>query len=1215
MSNKITQEARAKEAPNAITEKRLQDESLPYHPRTEKVDESVEGKQLAEQHSAKEPNSIEEVILEDAREDSTPSSVEEKNLEDGRKGDVKPETMQAKLESQRVGKEPNMTLQGLLSNPRVDTPSTRSSSSIKDHVEAAVRVIAKTVISAQSTPDRVVKFAGSFGSLSLNEQSSLVKSLSSFKGETPVFEDVVKRASFWSNKGLQVVAASDKEIKDLLISIAGSEVASNNLNPELIIKSFTVLKNNKLASEIVAKKVQEIMDSGSMNDSKSAEEEIESQLSEMLPKEEKVVASNLEEVKSETKALSSALKEATKDDAGIIIETSFKEMGVKKEFQNDDNIVGVMAEAFARGACAKHGIKMAAVVNVTIDGESGDVVIAVDTEEGSVEIPVGDSGKDEVPELDMESPTLPEDTLNSEDSSASSSLPPPPPAAPATGTPPVQKSVGMPGIQGMPEQLRASSKSMKKSAQFGGGAPASPGPDPNSAGKPMDPTLDTTSPSDAGAGEGLESFTTEEGAGEELPGDVEQKTAGSICPFCASSETETGRKDQSSGQYDCKSCGMKYSFTVNVEILNPENIIKTSEGDLDKELENPKAPAMPVAAEAELNRDCIKKLAKTQSDIGYVCPGCGSKEVKTSGNISDMKIKCDSCHTDSERSVLINVEDPTESIVRVAWTLDPMKRKCSSCHTSAKKFASEVVFSKMMKRAASISDFPEEKVRYWLENNYPDTNVVNNGPYKGENFADTIVSQLKRFGFSKTKYLKRLAEVQAQEDPMDTCVKDHKRKGYAIAEANKICGCLKDKYASENDENIYIQAYANMIDVNILRKMASFDNNMSKKSETSIGINDEESLDKLPVRPRNSKVTAKDISNSLKKEMKEIEVTLFEEEVKTASKNEVTKVEYVSDKEKDVKADGIVNKDNHMTDCPCTKANPSRGSIGEEPTDKIPGPKVPRGDATMGKEVKPPSEGVSVPSKEKDINTSALGQSESSTEGDKMNKQAYAEKETMKRVENPKVENADKTTGDTALEQKNNSEKKVQVVESIEEKDDVARGKATINQEKAFDAKDPDIPRSKATMGNENPPKAQEVSIPSEVADTQVTMRGREAERQTQLDKIASVRRERAMRYAGQLLERGMIEEANLDDFVKDLSLLPLDRMNEHVAMMLKNQTKKVASTAPETLSTPIIKESETKVIDSEEKSLSEKLSSMFTIGGRQQDRVIREDLKTRESF
>lgn len=1229
--SKITQEAKARVTPMETLENQL-DEKVRLHPRTEKVDEVAEEAQLEGKREGAEPNDTEQVLLEEKREDSLNAVVEENQLKSTRKGEPKQETEQAQLDSRRVGNDPNVTLEKMLSNPPTDTPSTRTSSSIKAHVEAAVEVVGKTVTASQSTPDRVIKMAGRIASLSLEDQAKIVKQISSFSGVLPGHDNFKDRVSFWTSNGLQVTSASDKDVGDILLAYCGQATKQSSLNPEMLLRAFAALKSNPRSVDIVTAKVSEIIKTAA-TEHVDVEDAMNAHIESLSPV--KVTAAKKEEkkedkkdgceeiesdtskqtVEAETKALMNAVKKETSSKPTIMIETSFDEMGVPQSKQDDDEYLRVAATTFARGACANLGVKVAAVVNVTVDGESGDVVIAVDTENGSVEIPVGEKDEDEKPE-DMEAASDMDANLGAPEAGAEDLTPAPipeTPATPATGAP--APAVGAaPAAPAAPSAggigAFTSTNKKVKTAQFGGGAPgAGAAPtDPNAGAMPQDPSAPMSPP--PGEGEGISSFTDE--GQDEMPGDEEQVEPGSICPICGSTDTETGNKDQAPGQFDCQSCGAKYSFHVNVEVLNPEELMGESGEERvgEEEMKSPKAPSMPVAAEVSLDRDGFKKVAKVQKDVGHVCPACGGIEVEAKGNPSDIQIACKKCKTESEKSVLINVDNPVESVMRVAWTIDPMKRKCSGCREEAKKFAAARVFDRMIKSAAQI-EFPEANVRSWIEATYPGVTYVNNGPFKGQNFADTLVHQLKAFGFTKGKYLKRLAEVQAAEDPMDTCVKDHKKKGYTVAEAGRLCNCLKEKYAGEEDENIYMQAFGgDMIDKHILRKMAEYDKNMVKTAEVEVSapsIGDDDDLAAIKIAPKKQNKETTDMSKALGADVSLFPESASEKDIKTAAKSkecppdvakkgDETHTKYVADKEKKVKVEETV-----------------ADGKGQKPSKNIQGPKVPRGDATMGNEVKPPKEGVDVPSKDKQTDTSSLGQvSVEAAEDSSMKKQAYAEQETMTR-KNEETKNPDSTTGDTALDEKPVKEKSPEKVDCMCEKADVEIpckcGKATINDEQPAATEGPKVPRGDATMGNENPPKAEEPKVPTEVAETDMTFRGRdtvEAERNKQMEKIALARREHAMRFAGQLIERGILKEEELDTFVKDMSALPLDRMKTHVAMLLKSNSKEQkVVTASVALTTPIVKEAET-IVEQEEPSLSQKLSKMFTIGGPKNDRHIR---------
>lgn len=1214
MSDQI-KTAKAKETQNMVTEKRLDTERGGKSSRREDTKDQVLGKQLAEKdHWDNELDEVENGILEEVRADTYPKEVSENQLEPNREGEVAHKTLQGLMEEQRTGDEPNEIIESLLSHPKVDTPSTRTAS-LNDHVAAAVEILGKTIVASQATPKVVTKIAGKMGSSSIFDQLSIAKKIDEFDGEVPSFSGMNERTAFWGGKGITTAAATDSQIRDMIVAYAGKAVKGSDLSPEFILRAMSVLKNSPHSEAVLAAKVDELMKSNETVDVEDIESAMGNYLASMTTKvktankkedvkpKDKKANSSQKQVEAETKALATALEKEAEKDASIIIETNFDEMKVDEKTRNDESKFRAAVEAFTNSTCKTLGLKVAAVLNVTVDAESGDVVIAVDTDQGgSVEIPASENEEPISDDLGLDDDIDIEPEVGSDISGDIGAEPSVGEDFGATGAPLANEKGGVGSF------TAAKKTRLKREAQFGGGDPGmgAGGAQPADSNAPGDPTAGLA----AGPGEsdGLQSFTGEDE--EMLPGDEEQMMPGSICPVCGSTDTETGKKDQSPGQFDCNSCGVKYSYHVNVELLNPERLLDGGV-DLEDELESPEAPSMPVAAMIDMDRTTFRKVAEMQKQIGHVCPACGSNEVETNGTPIESKISCSKCKTVSEKSMLVNVDNPIQSSMRVSWSIDPMKRKCASCRQNAKKFAAENVFGAMVKRASTI-ELPDTKIRAWLKSNYPGVVTVTNGPFKGDKFADTVIGQMQRFGFTKAKYLKALADSQSCEDPMDTCMKDHKKQGFKVEEASRLCDCLKQKYWGEEDENIYMQALGGMVDKTILRKMASMDKKSGSIEKESSSFNGDASIFDFPevVAEVSGDVTT---AEQLKSDLQD-EINLID---KVASEDGVTKMERGKEKEKKVQDVET------MADDKSEKPNSSRGTIGNEKSEKIPGPKVPRGDATMGKETKPPAEGVKVPSKGKEtdnydfdqkIDNRSLGiGTEAKGKGGKMDKVAYGEIEPMKKVENPNVKNPDDTSGDTALQERADSEKGVQVVESIEDHDDVVRDKsATINEESPLSEGGPDVPRASANMGNEKPFSADSPSIPSEVAETDTTMRGRQAERERQLEKIASARREHAQRFAGQLLGKGVIKDEEVDDFVNDMSLLPLDRMQAHFSRMMttaKTNQKTASTQAAPMLATPIVKESETFVQQDEvtEVPLAERLSGLFTIGGRNQNRAIRQ--------
>jgi hypothetical protein len=1219
---------------HVVTEKQLGKGSsgTEYHPRLEDERHVTTEEQLRSEPSMqdiyKQKDVEQEVTTEkqlenysglNQRAETEEHVITEKQLPPTRKEEDKHTVTQDQLEREgyKNNDEREVITERQLSDAKWSHPWTRSASAtVGDHVNATIDTLAKTVLATGTTPGKAVKVASAMSTGTVSDQLAALDRIAKYDGSTSSVSDYKERIQYWGDKGLRFASSDDSSVEEAIVAYAHEVGADQKLDLEVMVETFAKL-DTETGVGIVSDRVDEIMaEATTQTETVDIQSEIESVLQSKVAgdgdKGKKecgcpsfvdceccddchckececdsksdaeacggTEASADEEAKiaAEAKSLAEALEKKASEEGvdapkvDYIIEASADEIGAKES----DADFKEKVDAFARGACASSDIKVASVVNVTVSDET--VTIAVETDNESVEIPIGGEGEampEEAPELeapDMEAPELdmPEEEPFGEDEGEAGGF-----APPAEGE--LQESGTLFGLASNGE------KKMKRKAQFGAAPDSYEGTGGGAA--------EGREPGEMATGEGaipdeqpVGSFT-EEGVEEELPGEGEQNMPGAVCPICRSDDTETGKKDQRAGQFDCNNCGVKYTYSVNVELLNPEEMLKQSEQTGG--IEGPDAPVLPVAAFVDIDRNAMRKLASCDAE-GYGCPACGSNEVEANAsNPSDIKIACASCGTDSTREMLINFNDPKQSVLKVAWDLDPAKRKCKSCAKAKKSFASDLKFTRIMKEASSI-DFPAAKVVAWVNDKYGDDAVVSNGPYKGSALASTVASQLERFALTKMKHLKALAEVQSKEDPMDTCLKEQKAKGYLVAEANKICNCLRDKYASEEDFNIYMQAFSSSMDEGVLRKMAAHDAESAVSPEAV--SDDDLDIDAA-------------IEDFVDVEV-EVEADTKDIQFKTqAAVKEAGDVKPKVDKDVGMNVPGLPSGD---------------GRIKNE--DPVPdrSPDVPRGDAHMGEEkgTIPEGEEVKVP-----MDNALMGDEEHVGEQKSVQKNMIGH--VAKRGNNDAEPDSTYESASGGAHHMsddkgvaNPSNVGPEVVKDIEGHDDVPRADAHMGHESETDPgmKDgPDVPRSDALMGHEGEsiPDAQDPQVPSADPDSDVTMRGRVAERDRQLEKVKLAKREKAIRLASKMVAHNVIAEGEFEATISDLSALPFDRMEIYANKLIDSAAsmRKEAST----LSLPVVVEDRGMPVvedEADEPTLMSKLAGMFTVGNDKASRLIKED-------
>lgn len=1249
MSQKL---ASRQEGTEVITEAQLEQQKKGYHPREDAPRNEITQGQLEHKRTDTETEVLTEKQLESKRTTNSPEVITQKQLDAKRTDEEKTQITQGQLtdEGYTNGTETEVITEKQLEDKtdfwKRSAFNRKEIKTGKEHVSSVISVLADTAIDYSSTPEQIVS---TISDLTRNTAAKVQFLDKITEAKQDVEKEIISSSSrmkYWGKKGIKIAEMTKDNLKEIITSKLNVLVAKDDkVDPEYVLDVLDTLVDSKTESvnKIAAAIDNKLTEDNSTKESKSRKEEIREALkSEQTQIKEAKISREIER-----KEITSALK---KDKSSHIIQTSLAEIGLDKNTLLEDKVVAKKIIAgFAQGACISNNIKLAGITNVKID-EKGRVDIAISTEGGedqNVEVslpPATDEivPSETVPEGDIAGDNL--DNLVGEQTMAETI--PQPPAAVPSQTPTTPSP--------LPSPIAGVKSNIQKTAQTPNQAPGmGMGGQPNAA-------LPTASPAPA-MGEPVQSLTanepSEEGLGEaDSPG---QFPAGSKCPFCGSSNVDVGGKGKEPGFCSCQDCGAEYEISVNIEVLNPAEMSFEEEGKKKMpEPKEPELPEMPVAASIKLNKDVIVKLASLEKSKGYVCPSCGQTEckptVKIAGHVSCV---CPACETNFDHDTSININKPEEGLLHVTWKLDPKKAasNCESCKEAAKKFASQIKIFKMMKKAQS-SKFPMANCIERLARRYGSNAVSTFGPCKGKPLAECVCKELEKYGLTSNRKMNKLAEVMSQEDPMEKCQKDHMAKGYKQAQAEIICNALKKKYATKEDDNIFLMAWNDEPDITeedteIMRDK-SFDEDIDNApiaDEGDIGdalppLEDkvEETVtielpadvaEEVKVQLEQATEVAETVPEEVEIEIEEGEPELgsgstlevaeeidkpvggqvreraqeriHQDEIPLAAKStvkitkEAKKPEEVKNIEKDVK------------DMPRGNAE-----LGEEGTDNInkkaDEPSIPKGKATLGEEG---PANIDVKAELPDIPT-----------GD-----AYMGKE--KEIQKGMPGTSTEIKGTVIAKQDDKLTKEAthpKMVEHVEEKVEagVPRANATLGEEGAKNIDvpmaEPKIPRGDAKLGEESKDNidkpALEVDVPTGDAyigkekEIQKAMPSNAVEskgtviaddrKSRQIERLATARHEKACLIAAKLLGEGRIKSEDMEDVVKDLSKLELERI-EAFANKVYPRMVKEASVG---LTQAVVMESKGIEVLQEE-SLKDKLSRLFTPGSKQlKDALDKED-------
>lgn len=806
--NDMNRVAARADAPDQITEIQL-DQDKGLHSRDGDERNTTTQDQLSKVRSGSEAEQTTEVQIEGKRTGNVPETTTQDQLRKqpssslSRKDENRQSTIQVQIEDSRKNNEPEVTVEKQL---EMKTASA--------HVQPVLDVLATSAIFFGATPEQIQKSAFSMVS-SIKAKNSLLDIITSSASPEKIDSlEIASRAKYWGGKeGMRFASINKSDVESKISTWLHSLVASDSsLNPETIIDVMEVIGEDSDSSARIAATIDEKLQAQSeVVEAPSKKSEILAALKRhSMPK---FAAATPEGEAAVRQAERQLMLKSIASKATHVIEASFGELGTTKdEVKTAKKDLAVRASvekkitAFVSNQSAILGKRFAGkegITNVKVNEDTVEIAIkwggGDDALGGDVSLSLPGADGDIEPDL-----TAPEGDVAGDNLDALTAAPAAAPAPAPAGMPPPAPAAG--GVA-----AAASSKAkMSRVAQTpgGGGIPGGP------LGGGSDPSGGLMGGAAPGV-PGVQTFSEEPADKDEedkLPGAGEQMLPGSICPFCRSTDTNVGQEGREAGTFGCDNCGAIYKFSVNVEVLNP-NKMSFEKGSSDK-VDEPKMPEMPVAASINLTKGNLVRLAKCEKQHGHVCPACGTGECKS--NEEDGKYAsytCPSCNTKVAKEVVISTDDPDQSYMRVAWTINPKKvftnKGCTSCDDKARIFLARKKVSMMLTAASkqdADSSFPMANCMEKIAGRYGSNALATFGPCKGKPLADCVCKQLKQFNMRKTRFLDKFAELYSSKDPMDQCVEDHSTKGYKTAQSMTICEALRKENLSEEDVNMFVAA-------------------------------------------------------------------------------------------------------------------------------------------------------------------------------------------------------------------------------------------------------------------------------------------------------------------------------------------------------------------------------------------------------------------------
>jgi len=1187
--NKQAGATSSNETPEVITEKQL-DKSGLYHERTGKEQDSITQKQLEEkrvnsEHDVVTQKQLDKQDLLNKRQNEERDVVTEAQLDDEsaspRTGVEKDQVTQAQLrdEGYQTGKERDVVTERQLDSidkawERFANRNPEQFKTAKEHMGLVVQAAAKAVVGTGCAPEEICKVASSMVA-STKSRLQLMASLS----ETSEDHDEVdfsKRMAFWKTKNLKVASSTKEDIAKTFVGELRKIAEDQTINPDVLIDAVDVVGDGEFAEFAVSKQVDEVLSTSDEIEEVSVKSDLRDALKdyadatettkeERTEQREEVLASINKKKslgrKAERDQWKGILNKTAAKKSDYVVETSFDEMGAKKE----DADFRKKIVSFTKGAMASQNLKVASITNVTIDGDTIQIAVQTDEDSQEVNIPIGNNEAPEAAPLEEDltgegySSDFEEDLLRDNGG------------------------------------VTASSKKMTKKAQspMGGGQPGGEGDGMIDQG-PATP--------DQGVGtDPVSALTTDDEAeteSQEVPSASKQLPPWCVCPLTGSSDVDVEVKEDGSIIGKCNESGVEFEAMMKTDyefkILNP--LEAQMGGGSEEEPEAPEVPALPVAAKIDLNKNNLLKIGNNLKNHGHVCPGCGKDHCEVeSEKGGHTTYKCASCGTKVKKDLFVEASDPEKGYMQIDWLVFPDVEGCSACKEKAKVFAGRVKADKMLKEASTKKDdFPTSNCVERLARKYGGDAIASYGPCKGKVLAECVCDQLQKLGLRKVRHMERLASVASQKDERDICIEEQITEGATQKEAETLCGCLQSKYA-ENHDKFLVQALKEDVeagredfDLSVLTGLQeAIDEEADEAVKTAQFAEEQQMMDELEAdigaELPPEEFEEEEVVVSIPKEVAEEIGDAAEKTEAEGTEDEEMQVEEVAEEnvpvapeEVDVSVETIDENTNGVQAMESSKVKRNAGvQLEVEASIKEPEQvkdvestldNVPRKNETLGKEGK---DNIDVPLNEPDVprNKKTMGQEgKDNIDVDAGLPKAPVdssymghEKEVQKDM--PGINNKLKGT----VIAKNQKLKEVDTVEDDVEAG-VPRGDATMGNEGSdnIDVKenDPNVPRKNETLGNEGKDNIDVDADSPEVPVGEGDM-GHEKEvqkdmpatndrylkqvKQEREQKIVEARREEARQVATWLAANGRIgsDRETINDVVQVLASFQIDQIEK----------------------------------------------------------------------
>ena len=1262
-----------------IQEKQLEQARDLYHPRTDDNQEVVTEKQLGEKRTGEDKDVVTQKQLDEKiklhpRTGTEEEVLTQKQLESVRENDEKDVVTEKQIGEKRTDSVQEVVTEKQLNN--VATPwaraAKRDASQFKtasDHMQSVIEVMAETAIETGATPQELQKIASTLvaGTKARYDLMVAITEESKSTSKLPYNE----RLAFWSNKSIKFASASVADVEQALIGKLRVIASDLTINPEIIVEAVDVVGEDSNAIDSITEKIDaKISAQASVASKKSVKSELRNSLKPVTSTKEERDAKRQEILASlddtgkqkreserkswETKVASALFDPSVAKKSDLVIEASLSEIGCTKEsISSDSNGFKKSIVAFAKGALSANNVKLASIVNVTVNKDTVQIAVQTENEDGtkeSFEFPLGDEKSpeagEEVPEGDLTGEGL-ENNLGTE--------------APAAAPAPAATSAPVGGAPASAPALASSKKNVKvaQSTAGAGGIPNAPaGGAPDQAGAGVGGVTGET-PVQSLTGGAPEAGAEEAGNDEEIPTVGEKQMPWTICPECGSSDVDVDKEEDGGIKGTCNACSAEYEAMikkiVEFKIIKPTQSIGEEGVETPEAPEAPEMPALPVAASTRLNKKTITRIAKNVKQNGHVCPACGNKHCKASVESQEhTECKCGICHTAFSKDIVAKEGKPEDAHLVVQWDVVP---SCKECVEKAAKFASKVKVSQMMKTAGT-AQFPMTNCMERIAREYGSDTVGSFGPCKGKLVSECVCKQLKTFALSKVRHLDRLAKVAMQKDPMDECIEDQKKSGYNYREACSICGVIKKKFAKAGSDNIFVQAFAedvankkikeltledlmNMGDLTlqeaadadaetVIDEDAELDQDIAdaalpEASEAEIeieegdegveGVEGEDTCKKCNEVVENCKCGKKPKDTSESEDVtgvQEPEVELEGDEAEgekgesmrdlLASSSQVkrsdTSALRIADKlkkietiENDVNA-GVPRKESYMG-----KEKDADSLINKN----LNKPQVPRKESYMGKE----KEADSLINSTLSLPDVATGKGHMGHEQEIQKGMPGTNTEIKGTVIAKKLKEVDSIEGDVDVPRGKATlgEEGKDNIDVALNKPQVPRGEAYMGKEKEADSlineklNSPDIPTGDAYMGNE---KEIQKDMPANNDEYLKTVKQK---KEVQLERIATARREAARDTAAWLAANGRIasDRSTYDNVIKALSSFEIDKIAEAADKMFPEKAKKTVTASTGHSIPAIVLESKV----SAQNDLQTQLTKSFTIGNKSFDHAL----------